>query len=115
MTLTTDPTTPGIARTIDEKPVPQADVYLVLSAEERAKGFFKPVRDRYTHTPCGTVTTMGRSIAETYAREPFFYSGTYCVACSMHRPLSEFTWLPDGEPMSPHDPKWIQPIPQKET
>lgn len=66
--------------------------YVVLSEEERAKGFVRPVRKRYTHIACGTVTTMHSSIAETYARDPQFYTGTFCVYCSKHFPLSEFRW-----------------------
>jgi hypothetical protein len=66
--------------------------YVVLTAEERAKGFVRPVRDTYKHLKCGTETKMGRDIAETYARDPGFYSGTFCVFCREHRPLSEFVW-----------------------
>lgn len=47
--------------------------YVVLSAEERAKGFVRPVRRSYVHTKCGVVTMMDRAIAETYARQPDFY------------------------------------------
>lgn len=81
--------------------------YVVLSPEERAKGFVKPVRTSYRHRVCGTVTSMADSIAETYARDPTFYTGTFCVACGTHRPLREFVWL-DGEPM---DPKLQEPTP----
>jgi hypothetical protein len=69
--------------------------YVVLSDEERAKGFVRPVRDSYRHDACGQVTTMGRSLAETYAREPSFYSGTFCATCGAHFPVGadgEFTW-----------------------
>lgn len=66
--------------------------YVVLSAEERAKGFVRPYRERYVHLSCGVVTRMGRSIAETYARDPSFYSGTFCVGCGAHFPLFEFVW-----------------------
>lgn len=66
--------------------------YVVLSPEERAKGFVRPLRRTYKHVPCGTVTTMGLSIAETYARDPTFYSGTFCTGCRTHHPLSEFVW-----------------------
>lgn len=66
--------------------------YVVLSAEERAKGFVRPVRRSYVHLKCGVVTTMGQSIAETYARDPSFYSGTFCVGCRVHLPLDEFRW-----------------------
>lgn len=66
--------------------------YVVLSAEERAKGFVRPVRESYVHLACGTVTRMGRSIAETYARDPSFYSGTFCCGCRAHLPLDQFRW-----------------------
>lgn len=66
--------------------------YVVLSAEERAKGFVRPVRSSYVHEKCGAVTTMGRSLAETYARQPDFYTGTFCCACRAH-----FTVGKDGE------------------
>lgn len=69
--------------------------YVVLSAEERAKGFVRPVRRAYVHAKCGSVTTMGQALAETYARDPSFYSGTFCVACHSHFPVGvdgEFVW-----------------------
>lgn len=72
--------------------------YVVLSAEERAKGFVKPVRHVYTHNPCGYTTRVSTDLAETYARNPSFYSGTFCVDCRAHFPLDQFTWC-DGEPM----------------
>jgi hypothetical protein len=74
--------------------------YIVLTPEERAKGFVKRVRRSYIHERCGVETTMGVSIAETYARNPRFYSGTFCVSCRKHFPLVEFHWE-DGEPMEP--------------
>lgn len=69
--------------------------YVVLSAEERAKGFVRPVRRTYTHEVCGTDTTMGQALAETYARDPAFYSGTFCVRCGSHFPVGadgQFVW-----------------------
>lgn len=69
--------------------------YVVLSDEERAKGFVRPVRREYRHETCGTVTTMGLALAETYARHPGFYGGTFCVGCREHFPVGpggEFTW-----------------------
>lgn len=69
--------------------------YVVLSAEERSRGFVRPYRDAYRHLKCGKITTMGRAIAETYAREPSFYSGTFCTTCSGHFPIGEdgeFVW-----------------------
>lgn len=148
MSLTDDPSDPRLTRGVDHQPVPQAEVYLVLSEEERAKGFVRPYRDAYRHVGlqppqnplrdltaeeidrhgkygyvkyeehpksdescvlgkfwtqkeldnkgCGTVTTMGRELSETYARDPKFYGSTYCVHCSMHKPVAEFTWTADG-------------------
>lgn len=95
--LTTDRNHPDLARGVDSEPTPQASVYLVLSDEERAKGFVRPYRDAYKHAACGSVTTMGRALSETYARDPKFYGATYCCRCAMHRPVSEFTWTADGE------------------
>jgi hypothetical protein len=69
--------------------------YVVLSEEERAKGFVEPVRRSYVHKKCGGVTTMGQAIAETYARDPSFYGGTFCCHCGTHFPVGlngEFVW-----------------------
>lgn len=133
--------------------------YVVLSPEERARGFVKPVRTGYVHAGrrvcgatlrpyeselygpgakiictalpdhagehggeglesvatrvevtrvnhvrrykgCGGATVMKRDLAETYARDPRFYSGTFCATCRHHFPLGEFEWQ-DGEPMDP--------------
>lgn len=143
MSVTSDRNDPRLTRGDDETPVDQAEVYLVLSDEERAKGFVRPVRRSYVHvgnggpqhptrelTPdehnrydrfgyliyeeypaggdslgrfwtretldaakaCGALTTMGTELAETYARDPKFYGGTYCTGCRMHRPVAEFVW-----------------------
>ncbi len=150
MGLTTDPNHPGLGHGSDDKPVPQNETYLVLSEEERAKGFVRPLRRSYKHVGapgptnplrdltdeereryskfgyvkfeahpnsdnpsvtgrywtqeqldnvgkgCGTVTTMGEAIAETYARDPNFYGASYCCGCNMHRPVAEFAWVDDG-------------------
>lgn len=77
------------------KPNGQQKDYVVLSAEERAKGFVRPVRTAYVHQKCGTLTTMSRALAETYARDPAFYSGTFCCGCGAHFPVGEsgeFIW-----------------------
>jgi hypothetical protein len=124
--------------------------YIVLTEEERARGFVRPVRRSYVHEGveicghdlgpwqgsgdyvarvcadakghegehgkkvfaatqvkhdrllatgkfggCGTVTIMSHAIAETFARDPKFYSGTFCVACGKHLPVGpegEFVW-----------------------
>lgn len=127
----------------------QQEGYVVLSEEERAKGFVRPVRRSYVHVGppgpayplrdltddekvrhgdsgyvkfepypkgahgsalgrywtqaqidkigkgCGGLTTMGQTLAETYAREPGFYGGTFCVDCRAHFPVGakgEFVW-----------------------
>jgi hypothetical protein len=147
--LTTDRNHPDLTYGADEKPVPQAKAYLVLSDAERAKGFVRPVRFSYRHVGrqptyplrdltdeekaryaqygyvkyeaypksdssvvgtfwtqadldrkgCGTVTTMGQVLAETYARDPMFYGSTYCCHCQMHRPVEEFVWEGTNEPV----------------
>ena len=130
------------------KPNGQQRGYVVLSEEERAKGFVRPVRRSYVHVGikgpeyplrdltdeeqqryrgvgyvkfevypetmrpktgrywtaaelakigkgCGVVTTMSKELAETYARNPHFYGGTFCCGCSQHFPVGstgEFVW-----------------------
>lgn len=115
MGVTTDRTDPRLGHGIDEEPIPQHDVYLVLSDEERAKGFVRPYCDRYVHSKalggCGVVTTMGRVLSETYAADPTFYGATYCVGCHMHKAVGEngeFYWchesgLPLTRPGQPYD------------
>ena len=102
--------------------------YVVLTVEERSKGFVRPVRMAYIHVGkppliddnsamdsrykynydrfkypirgdvrpfpggCLTRTEMHRDIAETYARDNTFYSGTYCASCRAHFPLEQFIW-----------------------
>lgn len=66
--------------------------YAVLTAEERGKGFVRPVRTVYTHLVCGTDTSMSLDIAETFARDPKFYNGTFCLRCRKHFPLAQFVW-----------------------
>lgn len=110
MTLRNYPNDP-IDRSIDEATGQQREYY-VLSEEERAKGFVRPVRLAYLHVgrnpemrghvlihpdkgACGTRTSMARALAETYARDPGFYSGTFCVSCRTHLPVGadgEFIW-----------------------
>lgn len=96
MGLTDDRSDPRLTHGIDDEPIGgQAEVYLVLSDEERAKGFVRPVRTAYIHETCGAVTTMGQALSETYARDPNFYGATFCVHCDKHRPVGadgEFVW-----------------------
>ena len=133
----------GAPQPIDPK-TGQHGAYWILTEEERAKGFVRPVRRSYKHTglqpthptreltaeeherydklgyvvyeeypedsegsltgrfwtqarldksACGTVTTMGLSLAETYARDPSFYGATFCCECRAHLPVGEFVWI----------------------
>lgn len=86
--------------------------YIVLCPDERAKGFVRPYRDKYIHVGvggseidpenparhgrkgngCGVLTRMGRALSETYARDPKFYSHTFCCGCNTHLPVHEFVW-----------------------
>jgi hypothetical protein len=93
------------------RPDGQQKGYVVLTAAERAKGFVRPVRNAYVHVgkppegekfeypirkrwgqACGRRTEMGRALAERYARDPSFYSGTFCCTCGAHFPLDQFVW-----------------------
>jgi hypothetical protein len=133
--------------------------YVVLSEDERAKGFVESVRDAYVHIGppapanlrnltdeeverlsqygyikfeaygaekepisgrywtqpeldrlggCGATTTMHRSLAETYARNPEFYSGTFCSTCRDHFPVGEngeFLWLGTSQRVGTRSPE----------
>ena len=61
-----------------------------------------PVSGRYwtaddLNSGCGSLTTMSISIAETYARDPKFYGGTFCFGCRKHLPVEEFIWADTDE------------------
>lgn len=100
MGVTDNPKDPRLGRGVDDEPIGgQHEVYLVLSDEERAKGFVRPVRSSYVHAlelgGCGFSTSMGIALSETYARDPKFYGATYCCHCDKHRPVGEngeFVW-----------------------
>lgn len=65
-------------------------------SESRACGRYWT--EKQLNSGCGQVTTMSRKIAETYARDPGFYGGTFCSTCMAHFPVGpngEFEWL-DG-------------------
>jgi hypothetical protein len=68
----------------------------------------QPLRDTYRHTVCGKTTTINDpNIVLSYATQPSFYNGTFCVTCRAYYPLKEFVWLPDEAPMdkATGDPK----------
>lgn len=114
MGLTTDPQDPRLGHGVDDEPIPQHDTYLVLSDEERAKGFNRPLVCTYVHARelggCGTETHMGLALSETYARDPDFYGATYCVGCRMHKAVGEggeFYWSNgNGEPILSEGRPW---------
>lgn len=100
MSLTSDPNDPRLGHGIDTERQDQHETYLILSADERAKGFVRPLYRAYIHhdPECGAVTSMGLALCETYARDPSFYGATYCCRCRLHRPVGpegEFTWIDD--------------------
>lgn len=44
---------------------------------------------------CGTVTSMPKQIAETYAANPHYYGSTFCCGCGTYLPVGkdgEFVW-----------------------
>ena len=154
ISTTTDgrPPAPGLENAAAPQPIEangQHGAYWVLSPEERAKGFVRPMRRSYRHvgpdgpqhplrdlTPeeqeqyrsygyvkyeaypesessvtgrfwtqaqldkvgrgCGTVTTMGLALCETYARDPSYYGSTFCCGCGTHLPVGEFRWTEGG-------------------
>jgi hypothetical protein len=92
MGVTSDRNDPGLTE-LDAAGMQRT--YLILSDGERALGFVRPVRTTYVHQSCGAATSMGISIAETYARNPSFYDGTYCSRCGSHFPVGadgQFVW-----------------------
>lgn len=96
--LTDDPTSPCLH---EHEGTGMQTCYLVLSEEERARGFLRAVRTEYVHAPalggCGAVTWMAVPLAETYAAQPDFYTHTWCGRCKDHLPVGrmrgQFYWL----------------------
>lgn len=93
--ITTDPTHPGLRELQTNR---QQVAYLVLPEEEIELGLIRPLRQSYQHVVCGSVTRIGLTIAETFARQPSFYTQTFCVTCRGHFPLKTF----DGDAATPH-------------
>jgi hypothetical protein len=98
MGLTTDRNDPGLRQI---KADGQQAAYLILSEEERQKGFMMPVYRSYRHMQCGSDTHMGLALCETFARDPKFYGGTFCCHCRAHFPLQtaegpQFYWVADN-------------------
>jgi len=72
MSLTDDPNDPRLTHGVDSAPTPQAEVYLVLSEDERARGFVRPLRRAYRHVgPAGPrfpLVDLTAEELERYAR-----------------------------------------------
>lgn len=102
MGITTDPRDPGL---LEKRSDGQQQTYLVLTEGERAKGYVRPLRHKTIHVACGTVTRIPAPCAETYARDPAFYGGTFCCHCGKHFPLVAqdgsvaFLWDEDQQPV----------------
>jgi len=59
--------------------------------------FVQPVRSSYVHVEgCGTATSMGTGLAESFARDPEQYGKTFCAGCNDYYPLDEFEWKGTG-------------------
>lgn len=58
--------------------------------------FEQPVRESYVHEECGTTTTMTGDLPESVARDPTFYTKTFCAGCNEHVPVEEVHWEEDG-------------------
>lgn len=75
MSLTTDPNDPRLGHGADTAPQGQNEAYLVLSEEERAKGFVRPVRLSYRHAgipgPRHPLRDLTDAERERYAGEDY--------------------------------------------
>lgn len=58
--------------------------------------FEQEPRETYIHQECGTRTTMTGDLPESVARDPTYYTKTYCAGCQTHVPVEEVKWA-DGE------------------
>lgn len=85
----------GGAPTDEKLPDGQLADHFVLCPEDRAKGYVEPLRLDYIHETCGTITSMPRACAETYAAEPEYYGRTFCCQCGDYFPVGadgQFIW-----------------------
>lgn len=75
MSLTTDPNDADIRRGPDPGPVPQNKKYLVLSDEEKSKGFVRPVRTSYVHVGAPVCGKLDSQVHE---------NPEMCYVCAMN-------------------------------
>lgn len=71
-----------------------------LTEREVKLGYVRPLRTTVRHSVCGTVFDLSGAMGKTLARRPTYYTTLFCAKCqgvhNMHRPVGEFTWVPDG-------------------
>lgn len=72
----------------------------VLTEQEQAAGFVRPLRTSVVHRFCGRPSAMGDGQAEDLARNPrdSQWSTAWCGICGRRLPLEQFTWA-DGQPV----------------
>ncbi|QAS68849.1 hypothetical protein HFTV1-gp16 [Haloferax tailed virus 1] len=59
--------------------------------------FEQKPRTSYVHVDgCGERTRMTGKLPESIARDPKWYTDTYCAGCKDHVPVEEVKWI-DGE------------------
>lgn len=67
-----------------------------LTGRYITEGELEAIIARKTHFGgCGSSTTMGPALAETYAVNPKFYGSTFCCGCNIHIPVEQFVWEDD--------------------
>jgi len=69
----------------------------ILSEGDRSQGFIRPLRVAYIHVSCGTVSTLGKFMAEIFAGAPCYYADITCAHCRTQFLVSEFRWRDSGE------------------
>jgi hypothetical protein len=93
MSLTDDPNDPRLGRGVDTEPRDQNEVYLVLSEEERAKGFVRPLRRAYRHVgPAGPVRPLRDLTADEAARYAAYHYVKYEAYPESESPVTGRFW-----------------------
>jgi hypothetical protein len=80
MSTTTDRNDPDLGHGADSAPKPQNTKYLVLSEEERAKGYVRPLRDTYQHVgerPKYPLRELTEDERQRYARFSYTHYEPY--------------------------------------
>jgi hypothetical protein len=77
----------------EKRPDGQYENYPTIDEGE----FEQEPRDTYIHVDgCGSRTTMTGDLPESVARDPTYYTKTFCTGCGTHVPVGEVEWE-DGE------------------